>query len=349
MSLLVTGGAGFIGSHFVREWIAQKGTLCINLDKLTYAGNLHNLEGLAQPALHQFVRGDIGDRSLVRRLLETHQPEAVIHLAAETHHERSIHEPATFVETNMWSAFALLDEVRHYWQRLEGARKGRFRFLNVSTDEVYGSLGPHDPPCKEDHPFAPNSPYAASKAAFDHQVHAFHVTYGLPTLTTHSANNFGPYQFPEKLVPHTIVNIGRGKPIALYGDGLQCRNWIYVKDHCEALRTVLEKGQPGASYNIGHKGDLTNLDLVTHICILIDALKTESPHRPHTRLITHIEDQRGHDRRYALDCHKIERELGWKPKHGFDESLLKTVIWYLDHETWVDNVTSGAYRTWVQA
>lgn len=349
MTVLVTGGAGFIGSHFVREWIAHKGTLCVNLDKLTYAGNLHNLDELAHDERHHFLRGDVGDQTLVRQILETHKPAAVVHLAAETHVDRSIHDPVAFVQTNVAGSFTLLEEVHKYWQKLDEEKKSAFRFLNVSTDEVYGSLTPHEHPSGEGHPFKPNSPYAASKASFDHLVRAYYVTYGLPALTTHTCNNFGPCQFPEKLIPLMIVNALKGKPLPLYGDGLQSRNWIYVNDHCEALRLILDKGRPGESYNIGDKNELTNLDLVTHICVLLDALKTESPHIPHTRLITHIEDRKGHDRRYALDCHKLEKELGWKPKHRFDVSLLHTIMWYLDHPEWIQNVTSGAYRTWVQA
>lgn len=349
MTILVTGGAGFIGSHFVRDWLTARQTPCVNLDKLTYAGNLHNLDEITHQNLHHFVKGDIGDRPLVRSLLEKHQPESIVHLAAETHVDRSIEDPALTIQTNVEGSFALLEEVRHYWQKLDEEKKRAFRFLNVSSSEVYGSLAPQESPCKEGHPFAPNSPYAASKAAFDHLVRSYHMTYGLPTLTAYTANTFGPYQFPEKLVPYVIINALQGKPLPLYGDGLQTRSWIYVKDLCEALRTVLEKGQPGASYNIGHKTSVSNLDLVTHVCVLMDALLTESPHRPHNRLITHVQDRRGHDRRYAIDSHKIEAELGFKPQHHFDESLLKTIIWYLDHRAWVENVMSGAYRTWVQA
>lgn len=346
MTILVTGGAGFIGSHFVREWIADKGTVVVNLDKLTYAGNLQNLDNLAHPSRHHYVNGDFGDRALVRKLLETHQPAAVIHLGGETHIERSLENPSVFVQTNMANSFAFLEEVRDYWQSLGGEKKGAFRFLNVSTDEVYGSLEPHANPCKEGHPFQPNSPYAASKAGFDHLAHASFVTYGFPVLTTHSCNNFGPCQFPDKMIPSMIVNALKGKPLPLYGDGLQSRNWIYVTDHCEALRLILDKGKAGDSYNIADKAELTNLELVTHLCVLLDALNTESPNHPYTRLIAHVEDRKGHDRRRAMDCQKLE-QLGWKPKHRFDVSLLRTIMWYIDHPQWVQNVLSGAYRTWV--
>lgn len=346
MTILVTGGAGFIGSHFVREWIADKGTAVINLDKLTYAGNLHNLDNLAHDSRHHYVNGDFGDRALVHKLLEKHQPTAVIHLGGETHIERSIQDPIQFVQTNIAASFAFLEEVRQYWQNLEGEKKSAFRFLNVSTDEVYGSLEPHAHPCKEGHPFQPNSPYAASKAAFDHLVRASFITYGFPGITTHACNNFGPCQFPDKLIPAMIVNALKGKPLPLYGDGLQSRNWIFVKDHCEALRLILDKGKPGDSYNIADKAELTNLDLVTHLCVLLDALNTESPYRPHTRLISHVQDRKGHDRRRAMDCHKLE-QLGWKPVHRFDVSLLRTIMWYVDHPEWVQNVLSGSYRTWV--
>ncbi len=331
--LLVTGGAGFIGSNFVLSTIAATGEAVVNLDKLTYAGNLRNLESLAGDARHAFVQGDICDRALVRELLARHQPRAIVHLAAESHVDRSIAGPAPFVQTNVAGTFCLLDEARAYWEALKGAEGERFRFLHVSTDEVYGSLGPDDPAFTEETPYAPNSPYAASKAAADHLARAYHRTYGLPTLTTNCSNNYGPYQFPEKLVPLVIRNALAGEPLPVYGDGQNVRDWLYVLDHCEALRLVLERGRAGETYNIGGGGERPNLEVVRAICALLDGARPRKG-AWHAELISFVKDRPGHDRRYAMDGTKIARELGWKAKESFDSGLAKTVRWYLEHEDW---------------
>jgi dTDP-glucose 4,6-dehydratase len=345
--ILVTGGAGFIGSNFVLDWIASEGEPVVNLDKLTYAGNLANLASLKDDPRHVFVRGDINDRALVGELLSRHRPRAIIHFAAESHVDRSIRGPEDFIQTNIDGTFHLLEEARAHWQALSGGEKTTFRFLHVSTDEVYGSLGPNDPPFTEATPYAPNSPYAASKAASDHLVRACHHTYGLPTLTTHCSNNYGPYQFPEKLIPLMILNAVNGKPLPVYGDGLNIRDWLYVSDHCEAVRAVLAKGRPGETYNIGGRTEKTNLEVVNAICGILDELRPDSPFAPHASLITFVKDRPGHDRRYAIDAGKIERELGWKPLETFETGIRKTVAWYLDHMNWVEDVTSGHYRQWV--
>ena len=345
---LVTGGAGFIGSNFILQQRQAQTARIINLDKLTYAGNLQNLAALHQDPDYVFQRGDIGDRDLVARLLRTHRPEAIIHFAAESHVDRSIRSPETFIETNVVGTFRLLDEVRHYWEELPPAQKEGFRFLHISTDEVYGSLGPHDPAFKETTPYAPNSPYSASKAAADHLVRAYHETYGLPILITNCSNNYGPFQFPEKFIPLMILNARQGKKLPLYGDGLNVRDWLYVADHCDAVRLVLERGRVGESYNIGGRCEKTNLEVVTQICALMDALCPTSPSVPHASLITHVPDRPGHDRRYAMDISKIEGELGWTPRESFDSGLAKTIRWYLDNPQWVEAVTSGAYRQWLQ-
>jgi len=346
-SILVTGGAGFIGSNFVLQWLAAEAEPLVVLDKLTYAGNLQNLESVSADPRFSFVHGEIGDRELVRDLLQQHQPRAIVHFAAESHVDRSIHGPDDFIRTNVNGTFALLEEARAYWTGLAAEQKSAFRFLHVSTDEVYGSLRPHDPPFSERTPYAPNSPYSASKAASDHLVRAYHHTYGLPTLTTNCSNNYGPYQFPEKLVPLVILNARAGKPIPVYGDGQNVRDWLYVADHCEAVRTVLARGVPGETYNLGGGVEKPNLELVRTICSLLDELRPNDPVMPHSRLITFVQDRPGHDRRYAMDTRKIERELGWRPHETFETGIRKTVEWYLAHEAWIRDVTSGSYRQWI--
>ena len=344
--ILVTGGAGFIGSNFVLDWLARSDEPVLNLDALTYAGNLRNLASLRGDARHVFVHGDIGDRALVERLLAGHRPRAVVHFAAESHVDRSIHGPAAFMKTNVEGTFALLEAARGYWGALAGDAKAAFRFLHVSTDEVYGSLGPGDAAFTEEHAYRPNSPYSASKAASDHLVRAWHHTYGLPVVTTNCSNNYGPYQFPEKLIPLMIVNALAGKPLPIYGDGMQVRDWLYVGDHCSGIRAVLERGRVGETYNIGGWNEKPNRDIVATICALLDALRPD-PAGPHARLVTHVTDRPGHDRRYAIDARKIERELGWRPAETFDSGIRKTLRWYLDHPDWVTEVHSGAYRDWL--
>jgi dTDP-glucose 4,6-dehydratase len=345
--ILVTGGAGFIGANFVLSTISATGEAIVNLDKLTYAGNLRSLAALAGDARHVFVRGDIGDRALVRRLLGEQRPRAVVHFAAESHVDRSIHGPAEFVQTNVVGTFCLLEEARAWWQALPGAERDAFRFLHVSTDEVYGSLGAGDRAFTEQTPYAPNSPYAASKAASDHLVRAYHHTYGLPTLTTNCSNNYGPFQFPEKLIPLVIHNALAGKKLPVYGDGGNVRDWLYVLDHCEAVRLVLERGKPGETYNIGGAAERKNLDVVRTLCALLDEARPRAQGR-YAELIEFVADRPGHDRRYAMDARKLARELGWRPKESFDTGLAKTVRWYLDNRAWVEEVTSGAYRGWIE-
>jgi dTDP-glucose 4,6-dehydratase len=343
--ILVTGGAGFIGSNFILQRMQENSASVVNLDKLTYAGNLHNLDSISSGGRYKFIHGDIGDRVLVRQLLETHHPCAIIHFAAESHVDRSIRGPEDFIRTNVDGTFALLEETRAYWSALPDQERGRFRFLHVSTDEVFGSLGPNDPPFSEQTPYAPNSPYAASKAASDHLVRAYHHTYGLPTLTTNCSNNYGRFQFPEKLIPLMILNARDGKALPVYGDGMNVRDWLYVEDHCDAIAAVLKRGRPGETYNIGGWNEKPNLEIVRTICDLVD----ESAPRPGSRrdLITYVKDRPGHDRRYAMDARKIERELGWKPKATFESGIRETVRWYLENEAWVRDVTSGSYRQWV--
>ncbi|MFP5403657.1 MAG: dTDP-glucose 4,6-dehydratase [Gammaproteobacteria bacterium] len=345
--LLVTGGAGFIGANFVLDWLAAHDEPVVNLDKLTYAGNLENLRSLDGDARHVFVQGDIGDRVLVERLLRDHRPRAVINFAAESHVDRSIHGPAEFIQTNVVGSFNLLEAVRAHWSGLPADEQAAFRFLHVSTDEVYGSLGPADPAFSETTAYAPNSPYSASKAASDHLVRAYHHTYGLPVLTTNCSNNYGPLQFPEKLIPLVIHNALAGKPLPIYGDGSNVRDWLYVGDHCSAIRRVLEAGRVGETYNIGGCNEKTNLDVVHTLCAILDELHADSPVTPHAKLITFVKDRPGHDRRYAIDATKIERELGWTPSETFETGIRKTVAWYLDHQDWVNHVTSGEYRHWV--
>jgi len=345
-TILVTGGAGFIGSNFILQAMRDGSASILNFDKLTYAGNLRNLESLAGNARYEFVRGDIVDRNLLRQLLAKHQPRAIVHFAAESHVDRSIRGPDDFIRTNVDGTFALLEETRAYWSALADDQRKDFRFLHVSTDEVYGSLGPDDPPFCETTPYAPNSPYAASKAASDHLVRAYHHTYGLPTLTTNCSNNYGRFQFPEKLVPLMILNARDSKPLPVYGDGKNVRDWLYVEDHCEAIATVLRSGKPGETYNIGGWNEKPNIEIVQTICDLVDEL---SPCRGSSRreLITFVEDRPGHDRRYAMDARKIERDLGWRPKETFESGIRKTVRWYLENEAWVRHVTSGSYRQWI--
>jgi dTDP-glucose 4,6-dehydratase len=344
--ILVTGGAGFIGSNFVLDWLARSDEAVVNLDALTYAGNRENLASLEGDARHVFVQGDICDRALVDRLLAEHRPRAVVHFAAESHVDRSIHGPGAFMRTNVEGTFTLLEAARGYWGGLPATEKDAFRFLHVSTDEVYGSLGPTDPAFTESHPYEPNSPYSASKAASDHLVRAWHHTYGLPVLTTNCSNNYGPYHFPEKLIPLMIVNALAGKPLPVYGDGQQVRDWLYVKDHCAAIREVLARGRLGETYNVGGWNERPNLEIVRQVCALLDEMKPD-PAGPYARLITHVADRPGHDRRYAIDARKLERELGWRPAETFETGIRKTVRWYLDHQDWVARVQSGAYRAWV--
>jgi dTDP-glucose 4,6-dehydratase len=344
--ILVTGGAGFIGANFIIDWLAAGGEPVLNLDKLTYAGNMDNLAALKDNKQHVFHKGDIGASVLVDRLLATHRPRAVINFAAESHVDRSIHGPEDFIQTNIVGTFRLLESVRGYWNGLPADDKAAFRFLHVSTDEVYGSLGPKDPAFSETKTFEPNSPYSASKAASDHLVRAWHHTYGLPVLTTNCSNNYGPYQFPEKLIPLMIHNALNGKPLPVYGDGMNVRDWLYVGDHCAAIRRVLEAGRPGETYNIGGWNEKPNIEIVKTICALLDEMKPMSGGK-HEKLITYVQDRPGHDRRYAIDARKVEKELGWKPAETFETGIRKTVKWYLDNQAWVSNVTSGAYRKWV--
>lgn len=345
--ILVTGAAGFIGSNFVLDWLAQSDEVVINLDALTYAGNLENLATLEGDGRHVFVKGDIGDFDLLTKLLGEHQPRAVVNFAAESHVDRSIHGPEDFIQTNIVGTFRLLEAVRAYWGALEGEAKEAFRFLHVSTDEVYGSLEKDDPAFREDNRYEPNSPYSASKAASDHLVRAYHHTYGLPVLTTNCSNNYGPYHFPEKLIPLVIHNALAGKPLPIYGDGQQIRDWLYVKDHCSAIRRVLEAGRPGETYNVGGWNEKPNLDVVHTLCAILDELRPRVDGKSYREQITYVKDRPGHDRRYAIDATKIERELGWKPAETFETGIRKTVRWYLDNQAWVENVTSGAYREWL--
>jgi dTDP-glucose 4,6-dehydratase len=345
--IVVTGGAGFIGSNFILQWMRQEQSPVVNLDKLTYAGNPRNIESIAANPSYGFQQGDIVDRDLVRDLLRRERPRAIVHFAAESHVDRSIHGPDDFVRTNVNGTFSLLEETRAYWSALPEADRQKFRFLHVSTDEVYGSLGPKDPAFSEVTPYAPNSPYSASKAASDHLVRAYHHTYGLPTLTTNCSNNYGPYQFPEKLIPLIILNAQVGKPLPVYGDGQNVRDWLYVEDHCRAIRTVLSRGIVGETYNIGGCSEKKNLEIVNTICGLLDGLRPNDPVVPHSKLITFVKDRPGHDRRYAMDTRKIERELNWRPVETFETGIQKTVSWYLQHEDWVRDVTSGGYRQWI--
>lgn len=345
--ILVTGGAGFIGSNFVLDWLNGSEEPVVNLDKLTYAGNLHNLHSVQGDERHIFVQGDIGDRALLDKLLAEHKPRAIVHFAAESHVDRSIHGPEDFIQTNVVGTLRLLEATRAYWNGLEGEAKSGFRFLHVSTDEVYGSLEKTDPAFTETHNFEPNSPYSASKAASDHLVRAWYHTYGLPVLTTNCSNNYGPYHFPEKLIPLMIVNALAGKSLPVYGDGMQIRDWLYVKDHCSAIRRVLQGGQLGETYNVGGWNEMPNIEIVQRVCSLLDQLRPRADGKRYAEQITYVKDRPGHDRRYAIDARKLEKELGWKPAETFDSGIEKTVQWYLDNQEWVQQVQSGAYKDWV--
>lgn len=347
MSIIVTGGAGFIGSNFVLDWLAQSDEPVITLDKLTYAGNPDNLSSLKDDARHRLVHGDIGDADLVTQLLAEHKPRAVLNFAAESHVDRSIHGPGEFIQTNIVGTFHLLESVRAYWSALPDAERAAFRFLHVSTDEVYGSLSKTDPAFTETNRYEPNSPYSASKAASDHLVRAYHHTYGLPVLTTNCSNNYGPYHFPEKLIPLVIHNALAGKPLPIYGDGQQIRDWLYVQDHCSAIRRVLEAGKLGETYNVGGWNEKANLEVVHTLCALLDELSPRADGQSYATQITFVKDRPGHDRRYAIDATRLERELGWKPAETFETGIRKTVAWYLANPQWVANITSGAYREWI--
>jgi len=346
--ILVTGGAGFIGANFVLDWLAGSDEPVVNLDKLTYAGNMETLASLKGDPRHIFVRGDIGDSALVADLLARHKPRAIVHFAAESHVDRSISDPEAFIQTNIVGTFRLLEAARRYWSDLPAGEKSAFRFLQVSTDEVYGSLQPADPAFSETNRYEPNSPYSASKAASDHLTRAYHHTYGLPVLTTNCSNNYGPYHFPEKLIPLMIVNALAGKPLPVYGDGQQVRDWLYVKDHCSGIRRVLEAGKPGETYNIGGNNEKPNIDIVHAVCALLDELRPRAG-GSYREQVAFIKDRPGHDRRYAIDASKMMRELGWKPADTFETGIRKTVQWYLDNPEWVTHVQSGAYRDWVEA
>jgi dTDP-glucose 4,6-dehydratase len=345
--IIVTGGAGFIGSNFILDWLAQSDEPVVNLDKLTYAGNRDTLAAIKCDARHIFVHGDIGDREFVEKLLDEHRPRAIVNFAAESHVDRSIHSASEFVHTNILGTFNLLEAARAHWLSLPKQHQEGFRFLHISTDEVYGTLEENDPPFGEINPHRPNSPYAASKAASDHLVRAWHQTYGLPVITTNCSNNYGPYQFPEKLIPLVILNALDGKPLSVYGDGQQIRDWLYVKDHCAAIRHVLDAGKCGETYNIGGWNEKPNLDVVHSICAILDELRPRNDDRSYADQISFVSDRPGHDRRYAIDARKIERELGWHPAETFESGIRKTVIWYLENGDWVDGVTSGSYRDWV--
>ncbi len=342
--ILVTGGAGFIGSNFVLQWLTNESAGVVNLDALTYAGNLRNLDSVRNHPAHTFVHGDIGDAALVADLFRRHRPRAIVHFAAESHVDRSIHRPEEFIRTNIIGTFQLLHAGREFWQGLSESERQQFRFLHVSTDEVYGSLNPQDPGFSETTAYAPNSPYSASKAGSDHLVRAYHHTFGLPTLITNCSNNYGPRQFPEKLIPLMINNAVHGKPLPIYGDGLNVRDWLYVEDHCEAIRTVLAEGRPGETYNIGGRSEKTNLEIVNTICSI---LEQERPGRDYRSLITFVTDRPGHDRRYAIDSTKIETELAWRPRESFETGIRKTIRWYLENTEWVSDCTSGAYQQWI--
>ena len=345
--ILVTGGAGFIGSNFILQWIEREGTPVVNFDKLTYAGNPHNLLAISSDPRYCFVQGDVCDRDSLRGLLMRHRPRAIVHFAAESHVDRSIRGPDDFIRTNIHGTFCLLEETRAYWAELTPQDRNSFRLLHVSTDEVYGSLAANDLPFCETSAYAPNSPYSASKAGADHLVRAYHHTYGVPTLTTNCSNNYGPYQFPEKLIPLMILNARAGKPLPIYGDGHNVRDWLFVEDHCEAIRSILARGRVGETYNIGGGSEKRNIEIVETICSILDKLCPDDPVLPHRNLITFVKDRPGHDRRYAIDARKVEREVGWRPRHTFESGIRKTIQWYLQNEEWVKDVTSGSYRNWI--
>ena len=347
-AIVVTGGAGFIGSNFVLQWIAHVGSPLVNLDALTYAGNAENLESLKDDVRHVFVRGDICEADQVASILREHRPRAIVHFAAESHVDRSIADPGAFIRTNVQGTHILLEQTRRYWLELDPASKAAFRFLHVSTDEVYGSLGPDDPAFSETTAYAPNSPYAASKAASDHLVRAYHHTYGLPVVTTNCSNNYGPYQFPEKLIPLVILHALEGKPLPVYGDGKNVRDWLFVEDHCAAIRAVLERGRLGETYNVGGNSERRNIDVVTTICDLVDEMRPDPALGSRRKLITYVADRPGHDRRYAIDAKKIAREIGWQPAEAFEGGLRKTVAWYLANSAWVESVRTGSYKDWIR-
>ncbi len=346
-TILITGGAGFIGSNFILQWLRSEAASVVNLDKLTYAGNPRNLSSVERHPRYVFVRGDICDAALISDVLDQHRPRAIVHFAAESHVDRSIKGPAEFIRTNIEGTFGLLECVRAYWGNLSPADRERFRFLHISTDEVYGTLTPTEPPFSETTAYAPNSPYSASKAASDHLVRAYHHTYGLPTLTTNCSNNYGPFQFPEKLIPLMIHNALQGNPLPVYGDGQNVRDWLYVEDHCDAIREVLAKGRPGETYNVGGNSERKNIDVVRTICEILDEVVASSPGVPHGQLITYVKDRPGHDRRYAISAEKLRAELGWVPKTRFEDGIRRTVLWYLENEAWVRDVVSGEYQHWV--
>lgn len=345
--ILVTGGAGFIGSNFVTQWITEEKGVVVNLDKLTHAGNLNNLTHLEHNPSHHFIKGDIRNRSLLKEILNKYQPRAIIHCAADTHLDRSVHHSESLIQTNIFGTYVLLEEALTYWKHLDAERQKQFRFVHLSTDEVFGSLLPESPPAVETTPYSPTSPYAASKASADHLVRSYYKTYGLPILIAHCSKNFGPYQFPEKLIPLTIVNALQGKPLQILGEGLNTCSWLYVGDHCHALRLVLARGTPGETYNIAGESELTTKDLVYSICHLLDELKPDSSHIPHTSLIKYVKERHGQDQRFVLDCTKI-RQLGWLPKEKFEISLSKTIAWYLHNMSWIENIISGEYRDWIR-
>ena len=347
-AILVTGGAGFIGSNFVLNWIRAVGSPVVNLDLLTYAGNPSSLESLKANSRHALVHGDICDGELVGSLLSKYRPRAIVHFAAESHVDRSIVAPDAFIRTNVHGTFTLLESAKRYWSGLDSESRSSFRLVHVSTDEVYGSLGPSDPAFSETTAYAPNSPYAASKAASDHLVRAYHHTFGLPVLTTNCSNNYGPFQFPEKLIPLMILNALEGKPLPVYGDGANVRDWLFVEDHCAAIQTVMDRGRIGETYNIGGNSERRNIDVVTAICDLVDEMRPDQKIGPRRKLIAFVADRPGHDRRYAIDASKIERETGWKPKQDFEGGLRRTVRWYLDNLSWVDNVRTGGYLKWIE-
>jgi dTDP-glucose 4,6-dehydratase len=348
MAILITGGCGFIGSNFILDWMKEEGEKVINLDKLTYAGNVNNLSSLVDDHNHTFVHGDIADKKLVSKLLQEHRPLKIVNFAAESHVDRSISGPEQFIQTNIIGTFRLLETAYSYWSQLLDKEKEKFRFLHVSTDEVYGSLSPEDPPFKETNPYEPNSVYSASKAASDHLVRAYHHTYGLPTLTTNCSNNYGPYQFPEKLIPLVIHNALSGKQLPIYGDGKNIRDWLFVSDHCSAIRLILKSGKMGETYNVGGLNEKTNLEVVYALCQILDKLSPRDDGLSYTAQITFIKDRAGHDRRYAIDATKIRNELGWKPEKSFEDGLYQTVQWYLNNKEWIQNVTDGSYQDWIQ-
>lgn len=347
-TILVTGGAGFIGCNFVHHWLGRHDDKIVNVDKLTYAGNMQSLATLGSDERHVFCRGDIADGNLIEQILSERRPRAIVNFAAESHVDRSIHGPEDFIQTNVVGTFRLLEAVRDYWDSLSETEKSNFRFLHVSTDEVYGSLDATAPAFTENHPYAPNSPYSASKASSDHLVRAYHHTYGLPVLTTNCSNNYGPYQFPEKLIPLIINNALNGRSLPIYGDGKNIRDWLYVVDHCDAIETVLEKGQVGETYNVGGNHEKTNLEIVNAVCSILDELSPDKSGESYRRLITFVEDRPGHDRRYAINASKIKAELGWVPKETFDSGIRKTVQWYLDNQAWVEHIVSGDYTQWIE-